>query len=60
LRKASKVAKISFAEIEYSPWTIVMEQNGVLDTCKELGITVLAYSPLGRGKFFFFSRKGFF
>ncbi|GAA5992216.1 hypothetical protein JCM5350_000643 [Sporobolomyces pararoseus] len=49
LRKAAAVAKISFVEIEYSPWTIVMEQNGVLEACKELGITVLAYSPLGRG-----------
>jgi len=49
LRKAAKVAKISFVEVEYSPWTIDMEQNGVLDACKELGITVLAYSPLGRG-----------
>lgn len=26
-----------------------MERNGVIDTCKELGIKVLAYSPLGRG-----------
>lgn len=44
------MAKISFVEVEYSPWTIDMEQNGVLDACKELGITVLAYSPLGRGE----------
>ncbi|GAA6014405.1 hypothetical protein JCM11491_007042 [Sporobolomyces phaffii] len=49
LRRAAKVAKISFVEVEYSPWTVVMEQNGVLDACKELGVTVLAYSPLGRG-----------
>lgn len=28
-----------------------MEQNGVLEACKELRITVLAYSPLGRGTF---------
>jgi len=31
-----------------------MEQNGVLDACKELGITVLAYSPLGRGELLLF------
>ncbi|GAA6061884.1 hypothetical protein JCM10212_000525 [Sporobolomyces blumeae] len=49
LRRAAKVAKISFVEIEYSPWTTDMEQNGVLEACKELGIVVLAYSPLGRG-----------
>lgn len=26
-----------------------VEANGVLDTCKELGIALVAYSPLGRG-----------
>ncbi|GAA5966120.1 hypothetical protein JCM21900_004944 [Sporobolomyces salmonicolor] len=49
LRRAAKVVKISFVEVELSPWTTTMEENGVLDACKELGITVLAYSPLGRG-----------
>ncbi|GAA5875753.1 hypothetical protein JCM1840_003507 [Sporobolomyces johnsonii] len=49
LRRAAKVTKISFVEVELSPWTTTMEENGVLDACKELGITVLAYSPLGRG-----------
>lgn len=49
LRRAAKEAKIDFVEVEYSPWELVMERNGVLDTCKELGIKVLAYSPLGRG-----------
>ncbi|GAA5977741.1 hypothetical protein JCM11641_001395 [Rhodosporidiobolus odoratus] len=49
LRRASKIAKMDFVEIEYSPFELVMERNGVLDACKELGIKVLAYSPLGRG-----------
>lgn len=49
LRRAAKEAQIDFVEVEYSPWELVMERNGVLDACKELGIKVLAYSPLGRG-----------
>ncbi|GAA5986310.1 hypothetical protein JCM10908_003699 [Rhodotorula pacifica] len=49
LRRAAKEAKIDFVEVEYSPWELVMERNGVIDACKELGIKVLAYSPLGRG-----------
>lgn len=48
LRKAAKVAKIDYVEIEYSPWTLDIEENGVLDACKELDIAILAYSPLGR------------
>ncbi|KIJ51716.1 hypothetical protein M422DRAFT_26487 [Sphaerobolus stellatus SS14] len=49
LRKASKVAKISAVQIEYSPWTTDIERNGLLDAARELGVTVVAYSPLGRG-----------
>jgi len=37
-----------------------MEQNGVLDACKELGITVLAYSPLGRGELLLFLSLSYF
>jgi aryl-alcohol dehydrogenase-like predicted oxidoreductase len=35
--------------MEYNPWSRDIENNGLLDTCKELGIAVVAYSPLGRG-----------
>ncbi|GAA6036057.1 hypothetical protein JCM8097_006591 [Rhodosporidiobolus ruineniae] len=49
LRRAAAIAPISFVEVEYSPWTLVMETNGVLDACKELGVVMIAYSPLGRG-----------
>jgi aryl-alcohol dehydrogenase-like predicted oxidoreductase len=35
--------------MEYSPWTLNIETNGVLEACRELGVTVVAYSPLGRG-----------
>ncbi|KPV72218.1 uncharacterized protein RHOBADRAFT_56035 [Rhodotorula graminis WP1] len=49
LRRAAKVAKIDFVEVEYSPWELTMEKNGIIDACKELGVKILAYSPLGRG-----------
>jgi len=49
LRRASKVAKIDAVQWEYSLWETSVETNGVLDACKELGITLVAYSPLGRG-----------
>lgn len=49
LRRANAVARIDFIEFEYSPWSIDIEENGILDVCRELKIVVLAYSPLGRG-----------
>lgn len=35
--------------MEYSLCTRDIERNGVLAACRELGITVVAYSPVGRG-----------
>ena len=37
--------------MEYSPFALEIEspQTKLLETCKELGIAVVAYSPLGRG-----------
>jgi aryl-alcohol dehydrogenase-like predicted oxidoreductase len=32
-----------------SPWTLDIEKNDLLNTCRELGVSVVAYSPLGRG-----------
>ena len=42
---------ISAVEIEYSPFAldIESEQIKLLKTCRELGVAVIAYSPLGRG-----------
>ena len=34
---------------EYSLWTRDVERNGVLDTCGELGIGFVPFSPLGAG-----------
>lgn len=49
LRKACKVTKIDALQIEYSLWQTDIEQNGILDACKELDVALIAYSPLGRG-----------
>ena len=49
LRRAMKVHPITALQTEYSLWTRDPESNGVLDTCRELGIGFVAYSPLGRG-----------
>ena len=48
LRRACKVHPIAALQNEYSLWTRDPE-DGVLATCRELGIGLVAYSPLGRG-----------
>jgi aryl-alcohol dehydrogenase-like predicted oxidoreductase len=48
IRRANKVHPIAALQTEYSLWTRDPEGE-ILDTCKELGITFVAYSPLGRG-----------
>src|ERR1700736_4502508 len=49
LRRATKVHPIAALQSEYSLWTRDVEKNGVVATCRELGITLVPYSPLGRG-----------
>ena len=49
IRKAHKVHPIAAVQSEYSLWSRDVETNGVLETCRELGITFVPYSPLGRG-----------
>ncbi len=41
---------LSTNQIEYSPLRVRPERTGLLQTCAELGVTVLAYSPLGQGR----------
>jgi aryl-alcohol dehydrogenase-like predicted oxidoreductase len=48
LRRAAKVHPIAALQTEYSLWTRDPEDE-ILDTCRELGIGFVAYSPLGRG-----------
>ena len=48
LRKAASVHPIAAVQSEYSLWTRNPEV-AVLDECRELGIALVAFSPLGRG-----------
>lgn len=47
LRQAAKVHPITALQSEYSLWTRGPE-SGELDACRELGVTFVAYCPLGR------------
>ena len=49
LRRAAAVHPITALQSEYSLWTRDVETNGVLSTCRELGIGFVPFSPLGRG-----------
>jgi aryl-alcohol dehydrogenase-like predicted oxidoreductase len=49
LRRGHATHPITALQTEYSLWTRDPEDNGVLATCRELGIGFVAYSPLGRG-----------
>ncbi|KAK6510107.1 Pyridoxine 4-dehydrogenase [Arthrobotrys musiformis] len=40
---------ISCVELEVSLWATEVFENGVVEVCKEFGIPIAAYSPLGRG-----------
>ncbi len=48
IRRAATVHPVAALQTEYSLWTRDPEAD-VLPTCRELGITFVAYSPLGRG-----------
>jgi aryl-alcohol dehydrogenase-like predicted oxidoreductase len=48
LRRAHEIHPITALQSEYSLWTRDPE-DGILQTCRELGIAFVAYSPLGRG-----------
>ncbi|KAG1832827.1 Aldo keto reductase [Suillus variegatus] len=51
LRRAQKVHPIAAVQVEYSPFTLDIEDSklNILNTARELGIKIIAYSPLGRG-----------
>ena len=48
IRRAAKVHPITALQSEYSLWSRDLEGT-ILPVCEELGIGVVAYSPLGRG-----------
>ncbi|KAJ6532840.1 NADP-dependent oxidoreductase domain-containing protein [Mycena vulgaris] len=51
LRRAHAVHPISALQVEYSPFTLDIEDPKIdlLNTARELGVQIVAYSPLGRG-----------
>ena len=51
LRRAHAVHPVAAAQFEYAPFTLEIEDPkiGILDACQNLNITLVAYSPLGRG-----------
>ncbi|KZT67996.1 Aldo/keto reductase [Daedalea quercina L-15889] len=53
LRRARAVPgigeKVVACQMEYSPFELEIENNGFLAAARELGVAIVAYSPLGRG-----------
>jgi aryl-alcohol dehydrogenase-like predicted oxidoreductase len=48
IRRAAKIHPIAALQSEYSLWSRDLEDE-ILPTCRELGIGLVAYSPVGRG-----------
>ncbi|KMZ60672.1 putative aldo-keto reductase 2 [Zostera marina] len=48
IRRAHAVHPITAVQIEWSLWTRDVEKE-IVPTCRELGIGIVCYSPLGRG-----------
>ncbi|KAK4258004.1 hypothetical protein QN277_007518 [Acacia crassicarpa] len=48
IRRAHAVHPITALQMEYSLWTREIEEE-IIPLCRELGIGIVAYSPLGRG-----------
>lgn len=49
IRKAHAVCPLTAIQSEYHLMHRTVEENGVLDTCRELGIGFVPYSPINRG-----------
>ncbi|XP_043690648.1 perakine reductase-like isoform X2 [Telopea speciosissima] len=50
IRRAHAVHPITALQMEYSLWSRDIEEE-IIPLCRELGIGIIAYSPLGRGFF---------
>lgn len=49
IRRAHAIHPVTAVQTEWSLWTRDVEENGVLETVRDLGIGFVPYSPLGRG-----------
>ncbi|KAH8678180.1 Aldo/keto reductase-like protein [Xylariales sp. PMI_506] len=52
VRRGHAIHPITAVQIEYNPWSLDVESElgtNLLSTCRELGVAIVAYSPLGRG-----------
>jgi aryl-alcohol dehydrogenase-like predicted oxidoreductase len=49
VRRAHAVQPVTALQNEYSLWTRGPETNGIFEACQDLGIGLVAYSPLGKG-----------
>lgn len=49
LERACAVHPIAALQSEFSLWTRDPQSNGMLAACRKLGVSLVAYSPLGRG-----------
>ncbi|KAI6816350.1 Aldo/keto reductase [Hortaea werneckii] len=49
IRKAHAIHPVSAVEVELSLFTPDPLHNGIVDTCHELNIPIIAYSPISRG-----------
>jgi aryl-alcohol dehydrogenase-like predicted oxidoreductase len=51
LRRAHAVRPITAIQVEYELFALDIKKpdNNILNTCRELGIIIVAYSPFGRG-----------
>ena len=49
IRKAHQIHPLTAVQSEYSLFERQIEELGILDTLEELGISLIAYSPVGRG-----------
>ncbi|KAL0793807.1 hypothetical protein Bca101_065184 [Brassica carinata] len=50
IRRAHAVHPVTAVQLEWSMWSRDVEED-IIPTCRELGIGIVAYSPLGRGFF---------
>jgi aryl-alcohol dehydrogenase-like predicted oxidoreductase len=49
VRRAYAIYPIAALQNEWSLWSRDLEENGQLEAARDLGISIVAYSPLGRG-----------